>query len=722
MKFSLFIFFVVCVISAFCMEIPFSTVPVKTDTNLFSDFVRIAPDDKKPETLKTKAWLWYDEEALYIDFEAEIDNTFSAGMYVPNDNMGKGDFLRIQIITIPQAYYAYYYMAFPSGSMYDCIRKDLAAPDKNWNSEYSYESQYESNLWTVKARFPFKDMRFGFKPPYDWKIILTRFNNASNETYSLPYVVPKMGKEYFTNATDIRLTHQIKRSSDWKFRPYYVKSYDLMTKTDTFDPEHVGMDISFSPSTKTKLKIALNPDFSDVPPDNASNIYNSKYPPWFSENRFFFTEDIDAFGVNYTTFYSRYIAQPQIAVKVTGNSDTWNYGYLCAKDKKTVSNGSVINSDDYYQLASVIKTLPRFYGMISTASRMNTDYYNHIVLAKWDWEFIEKLHIGTSHIVSIRHKEDSFLNEEIDTLGVTHYVPVKFTDDNLGAKFKAQFEANPGNWNILANYVNLQNDLRVDMGILDETGFEDYLLELNYTTEEREQFLRTWSYYNSMSYSNKLDANRSFTYANIYSYISLTLLPKYTILIDASRSREAYESKEYDQWNSSGSVTWNKLENLTISADFEAGKTLVYDICKSKNYYATSLMIWCSAGKKLAGSIDYQHYQYDYNKLYTFITPLDTTYVSLDDSFQIVNAGLDYNFNNSMTLRNGLSITTNDADGPYSNLSFYSNFRYEFKKDWFLYLGYKSRQYQDEPSNQNDMFGHFKRNSASAYLKVSATI
>jgi hypothetical protein len=689
-------------------EIPYSQTPVQTDANLFDNYVRIGPDDKKAETLKTKTWLWYDDDAIYAKFEAEIDSTFTDGLYAPRDSGSDCDYLRVQLITIPEAYYAYYYLFYPTASLYDGIRKDGAGLDKNWNSEYSYESSLGNNIWTVTIRLPFKDMRYVAKPPYNWKIILTRYHKKTDESFSQPYVVNKMGKEYFSKALDIRLTHQINRNSGWKFRPYFVKSYDLLTKEDTFDPEHVGMDISYSLSTKTKLKIALNPDFSDVPPDNASNYYNSKYPPRFMENRFFFTEDIDAFGVDYNFFYTRHIAQPQIAAKFTGNSDTWNYGYLCARDKKIVDDyGNIINNDDFFQIASVIKTLPNFKGAVSTASRMNSGYYNHVGTAYWDWEFVKKLHIGTSHIYSMKYSEDN---------------PMLQDEDKLGMMNKIELKANPENWTLTTSYSNIQSDLRVDMGTYYDTGYEDYLFEACRTSDEKEQYLKNWIIYSSMAYSNKLDEHHSFSYASVYGSLSLNFLPKYSISLDIQRNREAYAGKEHDQWGTIGSFSWNKWDNLTFSLDAETGKAIIYDINLTKNYFAPSFYIRSSLGKKLSGSFNITHCQYDYQKLYTIITQLDTTIVSLDNSYQIVNANLDYNFSNKVTLRNGLNITTNDETGIYSILTFYSNFRFELKKDWFLYLGYKTGQSQDKPIAQNDWLGHFNRKSAGAYLKLSLTI
>jgi hypothetical protein len=689
----------------FSIEIPYSSVPVSTDANLFQNFFRIDPDDKKLESLPTKVWLWYDEDNMYLKIEAKIDSTFIKGEYSPRDVYVKSDYVRIQLITIPEAYYAYYYEFHASGSLTDGIRKTDMSIDYNWNSAYSYTTENNDSLWTMIAKLPFKDLRFNTKPPYEWKVILTRFNQKHEEFYSHPYANIKELKDYFNYSENITLTHKIKRSSDWKFRPYFVKGYDMIEKKETFDPEHVGMDISFNPSTKTKLKVALNPDFSDVPPDDAQNNYNDKNPPFYSENRFFFTEDIDAFGVDYDVFYTRFIVQPQIAAKFTGNSKTWNYGYLCAKDKKIVSDGEVINTDDFYQLASVMKTLPRLQVILSEASRMNTGYYNHLGIASWDWEFKKKLHFGTSHIVSTRHVDESAEQEE---------------DNKIGSMFHTHFRATPGNWDINLKYNNLQKDLRVDTGTYWDTGYEDFRLNASWNSIPKEKYLRSMNVYSNVAYSNKLEPHRPLNYANAGLSSTFSFLPKYALSINAYRIREEYHGKEHDGWNSSLNVNWYKYDTFSMSLNEAMGKTVIYRLNETSIYNMVSLYTWGSIGQKLNWSASVTEYLYDYDRIHDNVADGDT--IVLDNNYQIGSASVNYNFNNNMSWRNGLSITTYDADGCYSNLTFYSNYRYEFKKEWFLYLGYQTGQYQDDKSIYSDPMGHFVRYQASAYLKVSVTM
>lgn len=276
--------------------VPNSATPVLTPQNMISSFVRVDPDDMKPETLPTKAWIWQDGNDLMVYFEAEIDAGFQTGRASMRDQGAGSDYLRVQLITQPESYYAYYYLAFPVGGLMDGTRNMNMSVDYSWNSSYSYESDYSGKLWRLTMRIPLSELRFPSQPPYQWKVILARYNKGKEEIYSAPYVNTNMGKDYFLKGIDLQLNHPIKRKLDIKLKPYLVRSYDLMYKTSSFDPDNLGLDVSLNPGQRTRVKLSFNPDYSDVPPDNASDNYNSKYPPYYNENRFFFSEDIDAFG------------------------------------------------------------------------------------------------------------------------------------------------------------------------------------------------------------------------------------------------------------------------------------------------------------------------------------------------------------------------------------------------------------------------------------------
>ncbi len=207
------------VIACFAFVIPVSDTPVLTDANLITGLLRVDPDDQVPEKLSTKCWLWQDGDDLLAYFECEIDSTFYPGQVGTRDLAQSADFVRVQLITIPDAFYAYYYAAYPMGYLFDAVRNSEMTVDKNWNSHYTFESKHDDKTWQVTMRIPLAELRFQQKLPYQWKIIISRNHKSAEEMYSFPFLTSEMNKDYFIKAQDIELTQPIKRSLDISFRP-----------------------------------------------------------------------------------------------------------------------------------------------------------------------------------------------------------------------------------------------------------------------------------------------------------------------------------------------------------------------------------------------------------------------------------------------------------------------------------------------------------------------
>lgn len=218
-----------------------------------------------PESLKTKAWIWQDDNKLMIHFRCAINETFATGYSARRDEYIGADYVRVQLITMPDTYFSYVFMAYPSGHLVDGIRREDMNIDNQWNSNYSYESSYNDSLWNITFTIPLGSLRFRNTVPYHFYLILTRYNQASNETYSSPYAHIKQKRNYFYSAHEIILHQPITKDIDLKIKPYFVKSYDLVNKTTSFDPDMLGVDIAFKPASDMNVKLSINPDFSDVP-------------------------------------------------------------------------------------------------------------------------------------------------------------------------------------------------------------------------------------------------------------------------------------------------------------------------------------------------------------------------------------------------------------------------------------------------------------------------
>ena len=701
MKFSLCLCFVVlCTFTLSALIVPVSNTPVLTDDNMISGLVRVDPDDKQPEELSTKCWLWQDGNDLLAYFECEIDEDFYPGPVGTKDNTSSADYVRIQLITMPTAYYAYYYAVYPSGNMMDAVRNSDLNVDSKWNSSFSTINVHDDKLWKVTMRIPLSELRFEQQLPYEWKIIVTRNHKKAECVYSHPFLTTEMNKDYFLKAQEITLTGPIKRSLDISFRPYLVKSYDLIQKTDSFDPDNLGMDIAFNPSQRTRVKLSLNPDFSDVPPDDATDNYNNKYPQWLMENRFFFTEDIDVFGVGMDAFATRKIVQPSLAYKITGNNQRLNWGVLGAFDKEIRSGTHIINPDDYYQ-ALAINPVWRSLKISNTLlSRINKDYYNHVYCGGFSWRFLPDYRLGATTYLSTKKQPDVILTRE-------------------GYLFGANLGATPRDWNADAYYTLCSKDLIMDMGYLNRNDFHKWGGSLGWDMPQKPNFIKycgasAWAEMYEY-HPDKSPTHERYFGANVY----LNFRPKFSVNSTISRAVELdWADTPHDLYGANANLSLFMWDPLSLSLFFERQNSLIYELYQTHFMNRYDLSLWGNPSPKISYSVSATLKQYTYPK-YNVIAGED---VVLDNKYIIANADADYTLNQNTRFSGGFSYDTNDSYGVYGSLGYFARLRYEFKPGYLVYAGFQSSQYQTIKSTYDKPLGAFYKDSATAYVKLALTL
>ncbi|GAB1468300.1 hypothetical protein MASR2M64_10140 [Candidatus Cloacimonadota bacterium] len=696
----LLLLFIVSIILA--MQIPQSSTPVFTDTNLIKDFVRIDPDDRQAETLPTQTWIWQEDNCLMVHFECVIDQDFKPGAVTPRDQTPDADFLRIQLITSPESYYAYYYCAYPTGTLLDGVRNCDMSTKYDWDSSYSYTSNYDAHTWNVTFRIPLNELRFQQNLPYQWKIILTRYSPKTKYFFSYPYSNIKQGKDYFTEAYDLELNGKIQRKLDIKFKPYYVKSYDLLAKTASFDPDHLGLDVALNPSQRTRIKVSMNPDYSDIPPDDAQDNYNSKYPPNNSESRFFFTEDIDVFESVSDYFYTRNIVQPKLAFKMTGNGKVVTWGILGAFDREIIDEGYQNNPDDYYQVMTITPTWRRLKLNANVVSRANQGYYNHLGNLNFNLEFLPKIFLGAFYGEGFRKNEHEY-------------------DPKLkqGWASSVSLQAKPGNWDAGLFYNRIDKDFTADTGWYLTTDTDNLSTSISYTSETTENAIKSysmsgWGNFGHMQVSTEpielysMGANANVSFKNDMAFSSYANVMKEQDLIDDL----------HDTYFANGSFSFRLNEDIYLSIGGAYCKALIYQLYDTRNKLNLFAYIGGTIAAKLDFSVSGGWHSFDYDK----VNIVGGNIVTLDDKYVIGNGTLVYTPGQKLQFRTGAGISSYETVGNFAQLSYYGNVRYEFMPEYFIYAGFKSRQTQDVAPNYAEPMGHFSKDQASAYIKLTATL
>lgn len=688
------------------MDIPYSDEAVIGDANRIDNFVRIDPDDSQAETLATKAWVWQKESNLMIQFSCIIDANFKPGYPTSRDSGVRADYLRVQLITLSDANFAYLFGAYPQGHLVDGIRKDDMSVDYRWDSDYSYESAYSDSLWTVTFSIPMGSLRFKQELPYNWGLILSRNHESSKEFFSSPYANTDSKLVYFTKAHRIVLHKKVIRELDLKIKPYFVKSYDLIHKTDSFDPDMLGLDIALNPAQQTKVKLCFNPDFTDVPPDDAQDIYNNDAPAIYSENRFFFVEDLDAFNLSRSVFYSRNINKPSFAYKATGNIGKTKWGILGAKDEKVVQKGEVLCYDDYYQVLSLIPSYSVFTMGNALISRMNKGYYNHAYYGNYDVKIAKALSLSTEFTQSITK-----------TKGVA--------DDEVFKGFQVFAELNysPENFDNYIYYQKVSKDIFLDAGYLYNKDRQTYGISMDWDSNPGYSFIRKKQSFFSLDFCDRYKDGYAYKEYSIYGNVGIDFKPCITFSLNSN-----FGTVHDDLWNKHkfyglrASSSWSDKYWARVTLAISYADELVYKLYKTYAKLGLEVYVSGDIAQRYSYTINWQLNDYGYPKDNVVDNGNGPVNVALDERYSLINANLNYTPNLKLRFTTGLNYSSYESQGVYSKLNYYANLRYEFKRDYYIYAGYKSTQTQDVASTNSDYFGHFMKNSASIYFKVSVSL
>ncbi len=671
-----FLFLLLYISTTQALAVPYSQNEVLEEINLIRDFIRVEPFDSLSLQLETNFWIWHDQDNLYLKIKSDQGHSLQPGRYTADDVWPQSDFIRIQIITDVKNYYSYCYYFFPLGNKYDGVRDSRFKIDKNWDSSYSYKSEFINGDWVVSASIPFKDLRFFPHPPYNWKIIITRYLKETNEHFSFPGVHTKMGNDYFRKAADLIINREIRKSQSFFVRPYIIGSYDSSRDNWEFDENNMGIDFSYYPDFSSKFNISINPDFTDVPIDDEIDIYNLKYTPAYAENRFFFIEDFNAFGLDYDTFYSRHIKQPLYALKITRNTPELSWGLLSIKDKNLDSG------QDYFNIISVNPTGKYYRLNFSLLSRANEDYHNEVLQIAPRMEFSENKFIW----VNLKSSYRDHIDEKI-----------------AGYHFATGFEMYKSNFLLTMKAEQMSEDFSLDMGKIFEDDFFGWQIYTETNRDINRQLLRTidFSIWISEELNNKKhDLLERFLISELVFEFNFNL----ELTIDAKFVREQY-SRKYFNKNRVGIIfNWDKYNWFNIIAGYFKLDALIYDpgLIKKADYFQVGLK--GDLGKHLAFSILADNLQYrdlkpDYN---------------MDDNYWIINSDLSLNLSNQINCTAGLRYNNYNWYKYTEHVGYFLNFRWEYWRDCNLFIGYK---YSADEINTD-----YNTNYEIFYLKIVHTL
>lgn len=280
------------------------------DAEIAKDFIVNYPDFGAKPSFDSEFKLTYSDDALY--FSGQVFDTPDSVSYQlsQRDNFGNGDWVSIIIDPYGKNLNAFAFYVTASGVELDALY-DGESQDFSWNSVWKSKVIRTETGWQFEMRIPYSAIRFPNKEVQDWNINFKRQVRRKREMSYWNPVDPALYGEITQNGK-LKGIKNIKPPLRLSFSPFgitYVESnYNNPEGTKQVQSRTTGgMDLKWGLNDAFTLDMTLIPDFGQTISDN--QVLNlGPFEIQFDENRSFFKEGTDLFGIG-NVFYSRRIGE-----------------------------------------------------------------------------------------------------------------------------------------------------------------------------------------------------------------------------------------------------------------------------------------------------------------------------------------------------------------------------------------------------------------------------
>lgn len=299
-------------------------------------FVEKRPVEGSPITLPTRAYILYDDDALYVGFlclDTAPDSIMSRVQR--RDNYDRSDYVGVMLDSFHDRRNCYAFVVTASGVQTDGTYTNENVADLAWDGIWQSAVGQTDSGWVAEIRIPFQSIRHGGPREDGWgfnvsRYILRRQEGASWQPINRErdFRVSEMGV--------LKGLENIASARHMEILPHAIGRWDAASTAHAYSGQYgwdnFGADFKYVPRASWTMDLSYRPDFAQVDVDD--EIINlSDYPVYVSEKRPFFLESKELFDdAPVSLFYTRRINNPIAGGKVNLRQDNFRASVLMARD------------------------------------------------------------------------------------------------------------------------------------------------------------------------------------------------------------------------------------------------------------------------------------------------------------------------------------------------------------------------------------------------------
>jgi hypothetical protein len=280
-------------------EIYRSTPPI-------ADFVQQEPDEFKPATEKTEAWIFFDNDNVYVsarNWETHPERRVANEMRRDTSQLRQNDTFGVLFDTFHDKRNGYIFYANAIGGLADSQVTDEGPPNADWNTVWDVRTADFDGGWTIEIVIPFKSLRYQPGAEQTWGVNLRRVVRWKNEWSYLAQVPRALttfrGLLKVSSAGNLEGLQVPSGSSNLELKPFALAGVSTdNTVTPSIDNDRngrIGGDLKYGITQNITADLTVNTDFAQVEVDE-QQVNLTRFNLFFPEKRDFFLEGLGTFA------------------------------------------------------------------------------------------------------------------------------------------------------------------------------------------------------------------------------------------------------------------------------------------------------------------------------------------------------------------------------------------------------------------------------------------
>jgi hypothetical protein len=308
-------------------------------------FFETNPGDNLPASVKTVAYLTYDDRYFYAAFEffdpdpKSIRAPLGVRDYVPSYT----DYGGVILDSKHDGKTGILLLANPRNVQYDAVTDDVTGnEDSSYDVYWDSATRIDARGWVLEMRVPFSSLRYAAADPQTWGILLYRNRPRNFRVQMFSAKLPRGSNCFICHSNPLTGLSGLPKGGHLVAAPYASGKDERLPQggagsATPLAPARAraagGIDVKWTPNANNAIDATINPDFSQVESDVAQISTNQRFALFYPEKRPFFLEGLQLYSTPIQAVYTRSITSPRWGGRATGEIGSTSYTVLVTEDR-----------------------------------------------------------------------------------------------------------------------------------------------------------------------------------------------------------------------------------------------------------------------------------------------------------------------------------------------------------------------------------------------------